>query len=160
MAPSSCVGRSELSQLLQTLEDAPEDVATRVAAAELAVRLALLTGEARTADIAESLLVDLPEDAGTDARSKLEHIAATARATRRAIVLARGLDLSSPAVLADTALQEAGQLAREIEALAGDKPPLAQAMLDLALARHPGSAELTELSRTLSGSVEQKNLQL
>ena len=120
----------------------PQDLNPRLAAAELAVTLALRLGDARTADVAEALLVDAPLDGPEHLLRHLRHLAATARAARRAIALARRTELDSPADLAALTVATPERLAKEILRTSAKNPHLATALLAVAKARHPGASAL------------------
>ncbi len=136
---------------VQHLERHPGEIGVRIETADLAVTLALRSGDARTADIAEALLADLPADTPQDQVHVLKHISATARAARRAIILARRSAHGTPAELLFDALSRPDRLARDIRTHLSRNEPLGLAMLDVAFARHPDSPDLCALLSQVSG---------
>jgi len=144
--------RAELARLLQRLDDAPDDGELRARTAELAVKVALREGDPSTADVAEALLADLPETSEPHVVERLELAAATARAARRAIVLARSAAKPSPADLADSVTAAPDALADQIEAkLSSGDRGLAIALLEVGLSRHPTARKLRRIQKGLHG---------
>ena len=114
--------------------------------------VALNEGDPSTADVAEALVADLPSPSNPATEQRLEHIAATARGTRRAIVLARRGRLGSPRALARAAASEADKLADEVErSLKTGDQGLANALIEVAITQHPDSPRLWALHALVTG---------
>ncbi len=145
------ITRAELARQLQLLESQPARAELRVQAAELAVRVALTLGDPSTVDVAQALLADLPEPTPRELAQRLEHLAATARATRRAIVMARAAG-ATPQDLAESTSAEPRTLERQVrERLDSGDSHLAGALLEVAISRHPDDPGLRALAAGLPG---------
>jgi hypothetical protein len=145
MGPGPASDRARLAKLLRSVTESPKNFSARVQAADLAVTLALRLGDCVTADVAEALAADLPKETPPHQRVQLTHIGATARAARRAISLARNHKAETPSNLAGILLENPEGLARDVQATQHENPRLADAILELATARHPENLVLQRL---------------
>jgi hypothetical protein len=136
--------RHQLATLLARLQSPDAGTPVRLEAATLAARLALHSGDPSLADVAESLAVP-PEgqDAATETDARIRCIA---RATRRAIALARRNGAPSPGVLARSLSDDADRVAASAQTELGDgRADLARQLARIGLSRHPGHTRLTRV---------------
>ncbi len=140
--------RETLSQLLNQLEARPRDHQARLTAAGQALALCVGLGDPLLADVAESLVADAPRRLPGKVRRELSHLAARARASRRAVAMAHRTARQAPDALARSLAADPELLAAQIRRrLDQGETALARAVLEVALARfatHKGLIELRE----------------
>ncbi len=140
--------RDQLSELLGELRRKPKCHDTRVQAARTALALCFREGDPHLADVAESLVVDVPRLTPRAKRAELDKLAAQATATRRAVAMAHGQAHADPSSLAEALSSDPDHLAAEVEQrLLADQPSLARAVLEVGLTRHREHPRLRELQR-------------
>jgi hypothetical protein len=145
--------RAVLAELLRQLELPDAHASLRVQASSLANRLAMFHSEPSLADVAESIAVDVADDADPTLRASLVKEAAIARATRRAIALAHRHRLSGPRELALSLVADPHSLCTEVRKhIAEGEKGMAQATLEIGLTRHPESPDLRALHAEFLGS--------
>jgi len=135
--------RTALAGLLDQIEKDASDGGLRLEAATMANRLALFHGDPSLTDVAESLAIDIPTPTPGIVVRAIENEAAVARATRRAIALANAQKLTAPRDLAISLVESPDVLLQEVRRRIDDEQPgVARAILEVALTRHPNSADL------------------
>jgi hypothetical protein len=138
--------RTALAGLLDQIDKDASDGGLRLEAATMANRLALFHGDPSLADVAESLAVDIPAPTPGIVVRAIENEAAVAKATRRAIALANAQKLTAPRDLAISLVESPDVLLQEVRRrIDDDEIGVARAILEVALTRHPTSADLRAL---------------
>ena len=142
--------RDKLSQLLGRLQQHPKDHGARVRAARIALEQSFRAGDPHFADVAESLLVDIPRLTPKAARTELSRLAAQAKATRRAVAMAHRLESPDPHEMAHALAADPDDLADEVtQRVEAKQPALAKAVLEVALSRHRDHPRLRELQQRI-----------
>jgi hypothetical protein len=159
MTQCSTQRREELATLLTDLIDDTHNEALRLQAATLGLEIALQEGDPTAADITDSLVAGTPNCTSPRALGTLRHLAATAKAARRAIAFTAPLSAASPRAQIEQAIGDPEAVLKEIkDRIVMGQLQLAQSIVQVGLSRHPGNQALYEIRSELTSLVEQRKL--
>jgi len=151
--------REKLAALLTKLIDETYNESLRLEAARLAVQIALQEGDPTAADITDSLVAGSPSGTHANTLGDLRHIAATARAARRAIAMTAPLSATSPREQILSGTDGPEQVRREVQArILGGQLQLACSIVRIGLTRHPDDQGLHEIAAELDKRLAESKL--